>query len=433
MDHFILSDDIRLRFEPTGGLLLNRDRQETKNFNHTASAILAFCSRPRSLSAIKSAIPAANDDSLIRAFLSEQCNNSVLRQCDSLARTKAEVYSPVEQSQDNIHLSAPIGIELELTLKCMRSCRYCAYDAHPKAQTSGELSLDEWKVQLREFYDSGIFFIRITGGDPLTRPDFPEILHAADKMGFVVTVGSDLTYLNDEIIQALAEAKNLYALQTTLDGSTPELANLLRGPGNYESVVSGISRLTAARVPVILGTVINRKNAGDIEAIASLGGSLGVDGYCVGPLYAAGRGTATSLKSLIPTNLDLTKAARSFRNAIERGVVRPADPAWMITTPDLANDELDRLWHDQGYLVRRPDTLIRVDPFGRVYASIKLKPILGKEAFLGDVHSSHILDIWHHSPRLDQLREAPSHNSYFGSVIDTRQITGGENGRAANS
>lgn len=433
MNYFILSDSIRLRFEPTGGLLLNRDRQETKHFNHSATALLSLLCRPRTAQEIKEAIPSIGGEPLIKDFLREQCEKSIVRRCDHSATTNAEIYSPIEKGERSLHLSSPIGVELELTLKCMRSCRYCAYDAHPKARTSGELSLGEWRAQLREFYEAGIFFIRLTGGDPLTRPDFAEILRTADDMGFVITVGSDLTYLNDEVLHALSEAKNLYALQTTLDGSKPELADLLRGPGNFESVIKGIKQLKHADVPVILGTVINRKNFNDIENIASLAGSLGVDGYCVGPLYSAGRGTASALRTLVPTNDDLTTAARAFQRAIAKDVVRPADPAWMIATPELENDELDQLWHDQGYLVRRPDTLIRVDPFGKVYASIKLKPILGDEAYLGDIRSSHILDIWHHSPGLDQLRETPSNRSYFGPVIDVRQIVGGENGRAINS
>ncbi|WP_424363745.1 radical SAM protein [Methylocystis parvus] len=424
MQNYVVSNRITFRRESFGAITLHRKRQETRFFNLSAAAIIESCREAKSIGEIVSSLPAQDIESsaLVEQFLHEQCENGILERSAPTEKSQAAFfYSDVGDFPDD-HLYFPLGVEIELTLKCMRSCRYCAYDAHPKAQTESELTFSEWSQILEDIARNGAFFVRFTGGDPLLRADFEDIVRKADALGLIITVGSDLTALTDAHIELLSNLENLYALQTTLDGSVPQQADSLRGAGNFEAVIDGVQRLRRRDVPVIVGTVVNARNAADIYETAKLVGRLGANGYCAAPLYAAGRGTAAALRHLLPSNSDLATAARGLHRAVSEGLVAPADPAWLEATQDAGDRLFDDIWSDQGVLARRPDALLRIDPMGRAYTSIKLKPALSDSVYLGNVRDKAICELWTSSDLITTLRERSKPNDYFGDVVDIREM-----------
>jgi len=411
-------DRVRYRRESFGGIVLRVDRQETRFFNQGGAQIIEALADGLSMSSLDE-----------HFSLDEGDATKIARFIDDLVAGGVAVPASAHGDRE-LHLgddgngysagTAPLGVEIELTLKCARACRYCAYEALPTFSTAGELTTSEWQDVLRALRDAGVFFVRFTGGDPLLRPDFSALLAFADSLDLIVTVGSDLTVLDDAVIAALAGTANLYALQTTLDGATPESADRLRGVGNFDRVIEGIRRLKRAGVPVIVGSVLTKANTDEIGDIARLVGALGADGYCVAPLYAAGRAQARSVQAQIPDNDDLARASTAFAKAIAAGYVRAADPAWHEVATAADGAELAALWADQPFLVRAPDQLVRIDPRGRLYTSVKLKPSLREDVYLGDIRSGDIVELWNRSERLAAIRELPRRDSYFGEVIDVR-------------
>lgn len=412
---FSLHDQVRYRREVFGGVALRVDLQETRFFNKTGAQIIEGLASGRSLAGLCMDID-TDDIGAVGDFVASLVEHGIA--IPGHVATAADLL--LGNPSIGVIETAPLGVELELTLRCGRSCSYCAYEAVPSFSTEGELTTDQWYATLERLYKAGVFFVRFTGGDPLLRPDFADILDFANTLGFVITVGSDLTRLTGEHVAALAAADNLYALQTTLDGASPASANRLRGAGNFERVVDGVRRLKQAGVPVIVGTVLTRSNAPEIGAIARFVGELGADGYCVAPLYAAGRAQAASVARQVPTNEDLAEAAGAFAVAVEQGWVRAADPAWAEVADGLGAEGLASLWSDQPHLVRSPDQLIRVDPRGRLYTSIKLKPSLREAIYVGNVLSDDIVTVWNRSEQIEALRHLPRRESYFGAVVDVR-------------
>lgn len=430
MSCFVISDDVSFRRERFGGVALNRSRQNTRFFNASAARLIEECREAISVVPLIDRLGWRGQvtQSAVEQFIADQVTNAILQSASPGQRSRASLFNLDVDQFAGDHLHIPLGVEIELTLKCLRTCRYCAYEAHPKVSRESELSLADWEACLDKLSSAGVFFVRFTGGDPLVRPDFAEILARADRLGFVITVGSDLTRLTGEHVAVLAGTRNLYALQTTLDGATAETADLLRGPGNFASVQNGIRRLKAAGVPVIVGTVLNRRNVGEVGAIARLVGALGVDGYCVAPLYAAGRGTAASLASMMPTNDDLAVAARAVKQAVDNADVASADPAWLGATADAAASDLNVIWADQQHLARRPDSLMRIDPRGHVYVSIKLKKGLKEQVYVGNIADDELGYLWREAPLMKRLRAQPTRQSYFGPVIDVREVMPNEGG-----
>jgi MoaA/NifB/PqqE/SkfB family radical SAM enzyme len=420
---YFLHHDISYRRERFGCAVLSRARGATRFYNDAASAILEACIHPRTVGELYSRLTwdkSTNSEELAE-FLDKLADDEVLEKIAvGSIPEKSEVrtfFTDVTEFPST-HLYAPLAVEAEITLKCFRSCSYCAYGSFPGFDISNDLSSDEWASTLAHLRDSGVFYIRFTGGDPFARKDFPEILSAADALGLLITVGSDLTVLTEDHADHLASLQHLLVLQTTLDGSTPDTADTLRGNGNFARVERGAKLLHDRKVPFVVGTVLHRDNKDDIPSIARLVASWGAAGYMVAPLYPAGRGNA--LNDLVLSNEELAEANRSYRRLVSDGVIPSADPSWNMVTADMDEEELDSLWADQPYLVREPDRLMRIDPRGRCYTSIKLKDVVHDDVFAGNIREQPLLQIWHDAPQLVRLRGQNSHTSGFGPTFDIR-------------
>ena len=253
------------------------------------------------------------------------------------------------------------------------------------------------------------------------REDFIELLRYVDELNFIFTIGSDLTILRREHVKELKKLRNLIGIQTTLDGASPESNDFTRGYGNFEKVMTGLELLQAGDIPFIVGTVIHKLNLSEVTKIGRLVGSLGAEGYCIAPLYPVGRGQ--KLQHIVPSNDELALANQEFSKLVRQGIVRSADPAWLEITDRLTTEEFRQIFNNQPYLVRQADRLLRIDPTGRCYTSIKLKEYLADSMYIGKITNTPLKSLWHEAPLLQILRKLKGEDgSYFGPVVDIRKV-----------
>lgn len=419
-DQYVLSDNVKYRREHFGGIVFHRDTKETRFFNHLAAFAIEHFQSPNSIDDVKTSLGSLLDDHYVKDdFFNSLVSLSIITKSERGVPSNNNVYFSYITEFSDKNFYSPLAVELELTLRCMRNCVYCAYDSSPAINTSGQLSLDAYQDILKGLERAGVFYIRFTGGDPLTRIDSLEIMSLAENLGFGFAVASDLTVLRDEQAKKLGEFNNLISLQTTLDGSNPIIADKLRGNGNYRKTLQGISLLREYGVPLIVGTILTKHNVDDIYHIAKLLSEFDVL-YCVSPLYDAGR--ARSQRDLIPTNDDLAHAYDQFACAVNDGLVRPADPGWSVLAQPLDRTKRDALWNSQPWLVRSPDRIMRVDPYGRCYTSIHLKEVINDDVYVGSLLDNDVIQLWNNSSLLNTLRSNSERNEYFGNVLDIREM-----------
>ncbi|MEG2075542.1 MAG: radical SAM protein [Victivallaceae bacterium] len=157
-------------------------------------------------------------------------------------------------------LRFPDYAELFLTARCNLRCRYC-YVEH-------ENSAAEWLRILRELAENQCFRVLFTGGEPLLRTDFPELVAAAvaGRMRFSLTTNG--TLITPELIRQLAPfAKRCDQVQLSVDG--PEAVHdAARGSGSFAQVRRGIALLRSAGFPVCGKLTIGTHNAGHLMAAA---------------------------------------------------------------------------------------------------------------------------------------------------------------------
>ena len=79
-------------------------------------------------------------------------------------------------------VSAPYRLDCALTYSCSDGSKN---EVAPNDRVDRELSTEEWKTILKKAWDAGIPHVVFTGGEPTLRPDLPDLIAEAEKLGQV--------------------------------------------------------------------------------------------------------------------------------------------------------------------------------------------------------------------------------------------------------
>lgn len=412
-----LGDQIRLRNERFGCIVQSQAGYTIRYFDNEVARVLRECVNPIDGFKISSEL---SNDQLLSQLLPEQVLVPVQQ---SSPQRPHPGFIEVPSCEVSAELSAPVGLDVELTMRCGRHCTYCAYRSGPNASTSNELPADYWKYLLDQAATAGVMSIEFTGGDPLTRSDGMELVEYADALGFFITLNSDLTTLSAAAVQRLSNVPNIIAVQTTLDSSTFDVHDRQRGKGGYDQVIAGVERFREAGLPVALATVVTKANYQDIAEIAKICDRFDAM-YSIASLYAAGRGA--DVLGQIPTDNELGNASRLYAESVFRGAVRPTHPSF-YRHRDAFDQHSDTFNHLAGNPFMADVSLyrIRIGRDGKCYTSIRLE---GTPYFIvGDATQSSLVDIWQRSSMLGflrkKVREQPLNNFH---ALDLRSLSFGD-------
>jgi radical SAM protein with 4Fe4S-binding SPASM domain len=167
----------------------------------------------------------------------------------------------------------PLSGSIEITFKCNLRCVHCYI---PDYSGRNEMSAVEIKRILSEAADEGCLWMLLTGGEVLCRSDFPEIYLHAKRLGFLLTVFSNGTLVDERVADLLAEYPP-FGIEFTLYGMSDETYLKTTGfPGRFTRVRRAIELLLERGVPLSLKAVAMEPLAGEIEQMAAWSESLGV-------------------------------------------------------------------------------------------------------------------------------------------------------------
>ncbi len=170
----------------------------------------------------------------------------------------------------------PYTGSLALTHRCNLACVHCYAKEEARDADGAELDAGQWKKIISEIQAAGCLYLLLTGGEPLLRPDFPEIYTFAKKSGMLVTVFSNGT-LVDERIEGLFRELPPRLVEISLYGATAEIHDRITGvPGSFARARQGIDALLSAGVQVRLKSVLMTLNHDDFPALEELARGLGV-------------------------------------------------------------------------------------------------------------------------------------------------------------
>ena len=158
----------------------------------------------------------------------------------------------------------PLAGTFELTSRCNFSCRMCY--VHENVDASRELTAEEWIYLGRQAKDAGMLYLLLTGGEPFLRRDFPRIYSELRRMGLILSINTNASLLNDEVMEVLKKDPPS-RINVSLYGGSPETYRRLCQADGYEKVTANILRMKQAGFQVKLNLAVTPYNADDVPLI----------------------------------------------------------------------------------------------------------------------------------------------------------------------
>lgn len=182
---------------------------------------------------------------------------------------------PVEPPiTEYLHMKAarmriPLSGSFELTPVCNMDCRMC-YVRMSKQQQEAIHPLRtarEWLTLGQEAKEQGMLYLLLTGGEPFLRSDFQEIYEGLHKMGFVLSINSNATLIDENVVEWLKQMPPVRINITLYGASDDTYKRLCRNPQGFTQVTKAIHLLKDAGISVKLNCSVTPYNADDLEAI----------------------------------------------------------------------------------------------------------------------------------------------------------------------
>jgi MoaA/NifB/PqqE/SkfB family radical SAM enzyme len=158
--------------------------------------------------------------------------------------------------------------QFELTFACDLHCRHCMTDCYNRpALLRKESTTAQVQSLLDELKAAGVLWLCLTGGDPLTRPDFPKIYEHAKRSGFIVTVFTNGCRIDRAMARFLASMPP-FGIEITLNAVSQGLYERISGaPGSFTKVMNAIGLLKAEGLPLKLKTQVTLDNFSEVPKI----------------------------------------------------------------------------------------------------------------------------------------------------------------------
>ncbi|MDR5709283.1 MAG: TIGR04053 family radical SAM/SPASM domain-containing protein [Armatimonadota bacterium] len=324
----------------------------------------------------------------------------------------------------------PLLVYWELTRACDLACRHCRAEAIPERHPR-ELSTQQGRRMLREALAFGppLPHWVFTGGDPFKRPDLTELVEEARTLGFGVSLAPSATPLVTEAAIRRLARSGVQAISLSLDGSTPERHDALRGiPGCFDLTLRLARRIREEGIQLQINTLITASTVEDLPAIYELVRELGIVRWSLFFLIRVGRGqvleevTPQQAERLCHWLFDLSASAPFAIKTTEaphyRRVAFVRMRNWGLDEATIASTSVGR-----GFGVRDGNGIVFVSHTGEVYPSGFL-PLRA-----GNVRERSLVELYRHADLFVRIRDTSLLGGKCGRC-PFREICGGSRARA---
>ena len=182
-------------------------------------------------------------------------------------RTKNKNMTTLAEYREGLKTKPQLrNLFLELTLRCNERCLHCGSSCGDVP--SDELSVEQYRkflTEVKEDFGTDNKMLCITGGEPLLRKDFFDIMGIANDLGFHWGMTSNATLIDDEVAKDLKRV-GMGTISVSIDGLPETHDAFRRTPKGWERAMSGIESLIKVGTfkAIQITTVVTHQNIGQL-------------------------------------------------------------------------------------------------------------------------------------------------------------------------
>jgi radical SAM protein with 4Fe4S-binding SPASM domain len=287
----------------------------------------------------------------------------------------------------------PISVHFDLTYRCNERCVHCYLDH----DDHGELTTSECIGVLEEVAEAGALFLTFSGGEIFLRTDFFEILAAARRLHFDISLKSNALLITPERAARLHEL-GVRRIQISVYSADPAIHDsITKVPGSLKRTLEAIPRLVEQGLKVKLACPLMRQNLLAYRGVMELADKLGVPyimDLTITPMMDGSReplAHRVAVSDLLPVLRDPALNACHAHPSTERGAASATNLGSAVSS-GLESSVYDDIPCSAGH------NSCYISPYGDVLPCVQLpKPA-------GNLRRQRFTEIWYHSPALAEVR-----------------------------
>ena len=171
----------------------------------------------------------------------------------------------------------PRRLWLYTNYDCNLKCDYCCVVAGPRVDPR-RLAAERIRTLADEAAEAGFDRVFLTGGEPVLRPDLPELIeYITDRLPLTLLTNAMLLRgPRWERLRPLVEGGRPVAFQVSLDSAKPDAHDAHRGIGSHARALEGVRTLLGVGARVRLAASLPESDLDEIPRLHELADELGI-------------------------------------------------------------------------------------------------------------------------------------------------------------
>lgn len=160
----------------------------------------------------------------------------------------------------------PLTAVWEITMGCNMRCGHCGSSCHDPLPD--ELTTEEALNVIEQMKTLGLKWITLSGGEPLTRKDWPTLAGHLTRCGIVPNIITNGWLLTEETVRT-AQANGVQTISISLDGNR-ETHDSIRKKGSFDHVIEAFRVIRRCNHISAANTTITNLNIGQLDEIKNI-------------------------------------------------------------------------------------------------------------------------------------------------------------------
>lgn len=300
-----------------------------------------------------------------------------------------------------------VSVLVELTYRCNLNCFFCYNDLGLQGQP---LDREQYLTLWRDLADMQVLNLTLSGGEPLSHPDFLDLGRAARELGFVVRIKSNGHALRGTLARRIRDEVDPFLIEVSLHGAQAATHDRqTRVPGSFDRLLANLRAGLDLGLRIKINSTLTRWNEHEIEEMFALADELGVRLQFDPEVSPRDDGDTEPLR--IGVSADGLRRLFAIQTRRAEAQIRAGEVG---AQPEVMR-EGDAVLGDAPVA---PDkhcgagsSGIAIDPVGNVYPCVQWRRPAG------NLHRSSIKEIWTGSAELDAVRRL---------TVDVKKMVGAQ-------